>query len=39
VVELYERAAYSGTASREEADEAIRCVDELVAEGRTDRPR
>ena len=39
VVELYERAAYSGTVSREEADEAIRCVDELLEEGRPGRPR
>ena len=40
VVELHERASYAGTTvSREEADEAIRCVDELVREGRTDRPR
>jgi DNA replicative helicase MCM subunit Mcm2 (Cdc46/Mcm family) len=39
VVELYERAAYSGTVSREDADEAIRCVDELVREGRTRRRR
>ena len=39
VLELYERANYSGTASREEADEAIRCVDELIREGRTDRRR
>jgi hypothetical protein len=36
VLELYERAAYSGTVSRAEADEAIRCVDELVREGRID---
>ena len=37
VVELYERATYSGTVSREAADEAIRCVDELVREGRDRR--
>jgi transglutaminase-like putative cysteine protease len=39
VVELYERANYSGTVSREAADEAIRCVDELVGERRSDRRR
>ena len=39
VVELYELATYSGTVSREEADEAIRCVDELVREGRDGRRR
>jgi transglutaminase-like putative cysteine protease len=37
VVELYERASYSGHVSREEADEAIGCVDELVREGRNRR--
>jgi len=30
VVELYEQARYSGIVSREEAEEAIRCVDDLV---------
>ena len=33
VVELHERATYSGAVSREEADEAVRCVDELVRDG------
>jgi len=32
VVDLHERASYAGTVTREEADEAIRCVDELVRE-------